>query len=260
MWFADDLGSSFYVSAFATLFIIAMFKGAFGGGFALIGVPVLSIFISPVRAATIIAPLVCLMDLFALMAYPPRTWNRSQLKILIPGAFIGMAFGAVLLGRAPEVLVGLVVGAIAVAFSLQWLAARFFGLRSDLADSVPRRRSGLVWGAISGFTSLLAHAGGPPLSVYLLRQRLPKTELAGTQTVFFMIGNYMKLVPYLLLGQTDSATWKAVVLISPAVPLGVAFGRFLHGRLDQQRIYLGCYLLTLSAGAHMLFKGLLQIL
>lgn len=174
-------GISFYVAALATMFLIALLKGAFGGGFALIGVPVFSLFIPPIQAAAIIAPLVCLMDIFALISYPPRTWDGRQLKLLIPSALAGMALGAFLLGRAPERLVGLMVGLIAVTFSGQWFAKRF-GFLGEKTEIAPGRSAGYFWGGVSGFSSLLAHAGGPPLSVYLLPQKLPKTELAGTQT------------------------------------------------------------------------------
>ncbi|RJF83279.1 sulfite exporter TauE/SafE family protein [Azospirillum cavernae] len=248
----------FYLVALVTLFFIALLKGAFGGGFALIGVPMLSLYIPPIQAAAIIAPLVCLMDIFALAAYPPRTWDTRHLKRLIPGALAGMAVGALLLGKAPGDLIGLLVGFIAVAFSAQWLAARFGLLRSSAASMAPGLEGGYFWGGVSGFTSLLAHAGGPPLSVYLLPQGLPKTALAGTQTVFFTVGNYAKLLPYLFLGQLDAPTWKAVALIAPVVPLGVGVGRLLHKRLDQNAIYLVCYLLVFLAGCNMVFDVAVQ--
>lgn len=249
---------TFYAVAFVTIFLIALLKGAFGGGFALIGVPILSNFISPIEAAAIIAPLVCLMDLFALAAYPPRTWNRAQLKVLIPGSMVGMALGTILLGRAAEGWIALIVGLIATLFSLQWFMTRGRGKPVRSGARRPSSSSGWAWGAASGFTSLLAHAGGPPLAMYLLPQRLPKTELAGTQTVFFMVGNYMKLLPYVMLGRLDLPTLKTAVALAAAVPLGVGLGRLLHGRLDQARIYMGCYALTLLAGLHMLAEVVLH--
>jgi len=257
----EPFGIDFYILSLVTLFFIALLKGAFGGGFALIGVPMLSLYIPPIQAAAIIAPLVCLMDVFALVAYPPRTWDARHLKRLIPGALAGMGIGALLLGKAPDDLIGALVGVIAVAFSAQWLTGRLatrFGWAERAATAAPGLEAGYFWGGVSGFTSLLAHAGGPPLSVYLLPQKLPKTELAGTQTIFFTIGNYAKLLPYLFLGQLDATTLKAVALIAPAVPLGVGAGRLLHRHLDQNAIYLVCYVLVFLAGCHMLLEIVLR--
>ncbi|WP_207460687.1 sulfite exporter TauE/SafE family protein [Azospirillum sp. SYSU D00513] len=254
----DSFSIPFYAVAAATLFLIALMKGAFGGGFALIGVPLLSLFIPPLQAAVIIAPLVCLMDVFALMAYPPRTWDGRQLRVLLPGALAGMAVGALLLGRAPEQLVGMMVGVIAVLFAGQWLARRH-GLLRGRAEMAPGRLAGCFWGGVSGFTSLLAHSGGPLLSVYLLPQQLPKTALAGTQTIFFTVGNLAKLLPYLFLGQLDRPAVIAAALISPTVPLGVLIGRRLHGILDQDRIYIVCYGLVFVTGCKMLLDAGLHL-
>ncbi|WP_207460683.1 sulfite exporter TauE/SafE family protein [Azospirillum sp. SYSU D00513] len=244
----------FYLVASATLFLIALMKGASGGGLAVIGVPVLSLFIPPLQAAAVLAPLVCLMDVFAMMAYPPRTWNAGHLKLLIPGTLVGMAVGTLLIGRAPGWLVGPLIGLIAVVFAGQWLLRRVGLLRTG-AGAAPGPVAGYVWGGVSGFTSLLAHAGGPPLAVYILPQNLPKTELAGTQTVYFTVVNYAKIVPYMLLGQFDGPTLLAAALLSPSIPLGVWIGRRLHGRLDQDLIYIVSYTLVFLTGCKMLLDA-----
>ncbi len=55
-----------------------------------------------------------------------------------------------------------------------------------------------VWGAllagcVGGFTSFVSHAGGPPVAVYLLAQRLDKTMYQATTVLTFWAINIAKV-------------------------------------------------------------------
>ena len=60
---------AFYLVGLATVFIIAVSKGAFGGGLAILGVPLLSLVMPPLDAAIMVAPLVSFMDFFAIGSF-----------------------------------------------------------------------------------------------------------------------------------------------------------------------------------------------
>ena len=99
----------------------------------------------------------------------------------------------------------------------------------------------LLAGTASGFTTFVAHAGGPPVAMYLLGRGLPKNLLVGTTIALFTLGNWLKLPPYILLGlKNQQALWSALAL-APAVPLGIWLGRIVHDRLDQKTLFLWCY-------------------
>lgn len=68
--------------AFAGVFLICFMKGAFGGGFSIVGIPLLSIVMDPVTAGGLLAPLFIAMDLFALRYWKPSTWSRPDLVLL----------------------------------------------------------------------------------------------------------------------------------------------------------------------------------
>jgi len=82
--------------AFAGVFLICFMKGAFGGGFSIVGIPLLSIVMDPVTAGGLLAPLFIAMDLFALRYWKPSTWSKPDLVLLLPGLIGGIAFGYVL--------------------------------------------------------------------------------------------------------------------------------------------------------------------
>ncbi|MFX8813022.1 hypothetical protein ABTM61_19035, partial [Acinetobacter baumannii] len=82
--------------ALAGIFLIAFMRGAFGGGFAIIGIPLLSLVMDPVTAGGLLAPLFIAMDLFALRYWKPSTWSKPDLMILVPALVIGIGFGYLL--------------------------------------------------------------------------------------------------------------------------------------------------------------------
>ena len=82
--------------AFAGVFLICFMKGAFGGGFSIIGIPLLSIVMDPVTAGGLLAPLFIAMDLFALRYWRPSTWSKPDLVLLLPGLVVGIGLGYLL--------------------------------------------------------------------------------------------------------------------------------------------------------------------
>jgi uncharacterized membrane protein YfcA len=116
----------------------------------------------------------------------------------------------------------------------------------------------VFWGAVSGFTSTLAHAGGPPFAVYMLPQRLDKTLLAGTSVVFFLVLNYVKLVPYAFLGQLNGANLMAALLFAPLAPLGIWLGVWLNRRMSERAFYQVSYALLFAIGVKLLWDALVH--
>ncbi|MGH7003587.1 MAG: sulfite exporter TauE/SafE family protein, partial [Alphaproteobacteria bacterium] len=125
-----------------------------------------------------------------------------------------------------------------------------------LAPAPRNVAKGTFWGILSGYTSFIAHAGGPPLSVYLLPQRLDKTVFQATTVVFFAAVNYVKLVPYALLDMFPAANLATSLVLMPAAILGTLAGVWLHKRVSDRLFYLFCYTFVLITGAKLLHDGL----
>jgi uncharacterized membrane protein YfcA len=250
-----DFPLAFYPVAFVAIVLTGMVKGGFGTGAGGLAVPLMSIFIAPPEAAGIMLPILCAMDLFGVHAYR-RTWSREHLRVVLPGALIGIAAGALAFGALPVNAVRLLIGLIAVTFALN----SYFGLAARIATrpTKPGRAAGAFWGAVSGFTSTLAHAGGPPFAVYMLPQRMDKTLLVGTSAVFFLVVNYVKLVPYALLGQLNAANLTTALIFAPLAPLGIWLGVWLHRHVSEGSFYNVSYGLLLATGAKLVWDALVR--
>jgi uncharacterized membrane protein YfcA len=109
---------------------------------------------------------------------------------------------------------------------------------------------------VSGFTSTLAHAGGPPFAVYMLAQRIDKTLLVSTSVAFFFVVNYAKLVPYAILGQLNAANLTASLVFAPLAPIGIAIGVLLHRHLSERAFYQASYALLFATGVKLIYDAI----
>ena len=248
-----DFPVGFYPVAIVAILLTGMVKGGFGTGAGGLAVPLMSIYIAPPEAAGIMLPILCAMDLFSVHAYRGK-WSREHLRALLPGALVGIGIGALAFGALPVNAIRLLIGLIAVTFTLN----SWFGWTARLTRRMakPGRAAGALWGAGSGFTSTLAHAGGPPFAVYMLPQRIDKTALVATSAVFFLVVNYVKLVPYAFLGQLNAANLTAALIFAPLAPLGIWLGVWLHRRVPEAPFYNISYALLLLTGLKLLWDAL----
>jgi hypothetical protein len=245
----------FYALAIPVVLVVGISKGGFGGGVGMIAVPALSLAIPLPQAAAILLPILCLMDLFAVTAFR-GTYSTPNLRRLVPAALLGIGAGTLAFGVLDERWLRAIVGVIAVAFAMQWVVQVARGHGRMPRGRTPGALSGVLWGTVTGFTSTLAHAGGPPASVYLLPQRMPPTLYAGTMVVLFTLVNYVKLVPYAWLGQLSDANLATSLVLAPLAPIGVRLGRWLHDRIDEQLFYRVAYGLLLITGLKLVSEGL----
>jgi uncharacterized protein len=222
-------GIVFWVAAV----VAAMLVGAGKGGIpvvGMLGVPVLALVISPVTAAGLLLPVYVVSDIFGLWAYR-RAFDRRVLAIVLPGAVVGITVGWATATMVSVAAVTALIGAIGVVFALNLLLRHRGEVTPRRAEVAP----GLFWGAVTGFTSFVSHAGAPPWQVYVLPLGLPKAVYAGTATIAFAVINAVKLLPYWHLGQLSTGNLHVAALLflpaALAVFAGVRLVRWLPEKL-----------------------------
>ena len=245
---ADPL---FWLAAVPGVLLFGVSKGGFAGGFGIVTVPLMALAIPPQQAAAILLPILLAMDVGAVWAYR-RTWDRGLMKVLLPAGLLGTAIGTFTFRMLSADAIKLLLGTIAIGFVLY----RWFS-RSSFQKSVqPSKVKGAFWATVSGLTSFIAHAGGPPLSVYLLPLRLPPTLLVGTVAVMFAAINWSKVLPYWWLGLFSAQNMMTSLALAPAGLAGVALGVWLHKRVDERLFYRIVYAFLLATGLKLLYDGL----
>ncbi len=244
---------AFYVVATVAVLLVGIGKGGFGGGLGAIGVPVMALAIPATQAAAILLPLLCLMDLVGLVTYRSR-FDRRMMRVLLPGAVTGITLGAATFAITSDDVVGLIVGVLAVGFTLdRWFGPRL--RRIEMAAAQPGPAKAAFWSSLAGYTSFVAHAGGPPLNVLLLPQRLEKSVYVGTTVMFFALANYVKLIPYAIVGQFQGVNLGTSLVLAPLAPVGFALGYVFNQRVDEAQFYRIAYAALFLTGLKLLWDG-----
>jgi uncharacterized membrane protein YfcA len=238
------------ILALTGVFIIAFMKGAFGGGAAGVGIPLLALAMDPLTAGALLAPLFVVMDAFALRYFSPSTWSMPDVVRLLPAMIAGIAAGYFALSLMNPHMIEIAIALTTLAFAAQWLWKR---ARPSVAGApLP---FALLAGFASGVTTMVAHAGGPPLAIYLLRRGLPKQVFAGTMSIIFTAGNLIKLPPWLLVSDKPPGFIALLGLCFPVIPLAVWSGWRLHNRLSAERLEALVYLLLAVTSLRLLWSG-----
>lgn len=244
----------FYTVAVPAVLLFGISKGGFAGSFGIVAVPMMALVVSPMQAAAILLPILCVMDLVALWRFRGE-WVSAELRLLLPASLVGIGAGTLLFGYLSPAAVRLVLGGLAILFTLHFWLHRWRSMHVRPANFP--EIYGLVAGSAAGFTSFIAHAGGPPFSMYLLRRPLDRTAFAATAIVFFAVVNYVKLVPYAWLGQLSAenlATSAALVILAP---VGVLIGEWLHRRISDRAFFAIAYLLLFAVGLKLVLDGVM---
>jgi uncharacterized membrane protein YfcA len=247
----------FFAVAIPAVILFGISKSGFGGAFGAISVPIMALAISPVQAAAILLPILCLMDVLGLWAYRGK-WVRSELLILLPAALLGIGIGTALFEYMNADVIRLIIGAVALLFALHYWKQGASSGQERARDLPPT--AGIFSAGVAGFTSFVAHAGGPPLSMYLLRRSLDKTEFVATTVVFFAVVNYTKLLPYAWLGQLSTDNLTASLLLAPFAPLGIAIGMWLHKRISERLFFRAACVFLFAVALKLIGDGLRGLL
>ena len=247
----------FFAVAIPAVVLFGISKSGFGGAFGAISVPIMALAISPVQAAAILLPILCLMDLLGLWAYRGK-WVRRELRILLPAALLGIGIGTALFEYMNADVIRLIIGAVALMFAIHYWT-HGTGTRETQARVLPPA-AGIVSAGLAGFTSFVAHAGGPPLSMYLLRRSLDKTEFVATTVVFFAVVNYTKLLPYAWLGQLSTDNLTASLLLAPFAPVGIVTGMWLHKRISERLFFRAACVFLFAVALKLIGDGVRGLL
>ncbi|WP_230965217.1 sulfite exporter TauE/SafE family protein [Burkholderia pseudomultivorans] len=94
-----------------------MNEGAYGDGFSIIGIPLLSFVMDPVTAGGLLVPLFIAMDLFALRYWKPSTWSKPDLVLLLPEWVTGIGFGYLTFRFLDHRAIAIVMAVITLIFA-----------------------------------------------------------------------------------------------------------------------------------------------
>ena len=239
------------VTGFAIL-ITGISKSGLGGALGGLAVPFMSMWMSPRDAVAVMLPVLITMDMVGIRAWRGKA-DWQDLRTLIPGALVGIALGTLAFGVMSDRLVKGAVGLIAVVFAADRL------LRRPKAEghTAPLPRLARLCGVGAGFTSTLAHAGAPPVMIYLLSRRQPRETFVATSVFFFAVINLAKLPFYIGLDLFSRETLVMSALFIPLVPIGVWSGMRILKHIPERPFYFFATAALGLSGVKLLWDGVM---
>jgi uncharacterized protein len=246
----------FYATAIPAVIIIGISKAGFGSAFGSLAVPLMALTITVPMATAILLPVLCVMDALGLRAY----WGQADwkmLRLILPAGLVGIVLGWLFFNQVQPKYLGALVGVTAIGFvSLRsWQGRKATSLGGVAAYTAPDW-IGRLCALGSGFTSFIAHAGGPPLSIYTLPQKLNPVRFAATMTVFFACINVAKWVPYQTLGLLKWEYLSTSLVLIPLGALGNFLGLYLAKTINPAAFYKIVNGALLASGAKLIYDAL----
>ncbi|WP_114964378.1 sulfite exporter TauE/SafE family protein [Alkalilacustris brevis] len=243
----------FLSAAIPAVLFAGISKGGFAGHAAFVATPILALVIDPALALGLMLPLLMLMDVGTVRAWWGQ-WHRPSVIVLVAASIPGVLLGAALYRVTDPDIFRLFIGVMSIGFVFYQVARQTGLLKLSPALFSPIK--GSVAGLLAGFASFVSHAGDPPMAMFLLPLRLSKAAYQATCSVVFWAINFMKAVPYAVLGFFTVETLAANLILAPVAMLGVWLGVLLH-RLVSEAVFFGfAYVLLMLIGVRLIWVAL----
>ncbi|WP_329415533.1 sulfite exporter TauE/SafE family protein [Streptomyces sp. NBC_00704] len=191
----------------------------------------------PARASTgVLVPLLIAGDVLAVLTYR-RHAHWPTLWRLFPAVAVGLVLGTLFLLWAGDGVVRTSIGAILLLMAGVTLWRRRTTAATDEPEAVATR-SGRIkarsYGVLGGFTTMVANAGGPVMSLYLLSAGFRKLGFLGTSAFFYLIVNLVKVPFSAGLGLIDGHSLLLDLALVAFVVPGALLGKWAVHRINQR--------------------------
>lgn len=241
---------SYYIIVSICVLLFSISKSGFsGGGLALIAVTLLSINFGPIKAISILLPLLLVCDLVA--GYLNRKYLDKKIIIgLIPYTVFGVILGTLLFKIIDFSKISIFIGSISLVYV-------FFNylITKLIIRAIPFNGNKFFWGTLSGFTSFCLHSGGLPMNTYLLSQYKKKTEFVSTLVFSMAIINVFKIAPYFYLEILSTKLILEYMVFSPIAVCGVVLGNWMNKKLSDKSFFLLINIFIVAASTRLIYDG-----
>lgn len=240
------------IACMTAVILVGMAKGGFSGLGAL-GTPVAALTLPPSTAAALLLPILIVQDMVSVWAFR-HAWDRWIVAWMLPGAVLGIGLGWAMAASIDEAALMAVLGAITAVFGVYrlWLER---GGRVAAASSSPGW-VGTLFGVVTGFTSHVAHAGGPPFQIWVTPRKLPHLTYAGTVAVLFAAINILKVPGYAMLGAFQPDVMVAAAMLTPLAIATTLLSVRVVRRLRPERFYGIIYVLMVLLGGKLMVDAI----
>lgn len=249
--------------AVVALLLTSVSKGGFGGGAGVLSVP-LMLQVAPDSKFVLgmWLPVLIVCDICTIRHYP-KEWNPKAFFQLTPGMLLGIAITTFALSaavsaqelKALDTFLKLSVAVISIVF----LILQLRGQKASDTPWVPTWTVALPVGLTAGITTMIAHAAGPIITMFLLPQKMDQRVYMGTCGRFFFIFNSLKVPFTIAAGAMTLMTMRYGAWLLLLSPLGVWLGAWLNKRLSAKWFVRVVQISLVIAAAKLVYDAVLAM-
>lgn len=234
-----------------TVLAVAMLgvsKAGFGGVGTALALPLMSLGLPPEVALGVLLPLLLATDVVSIASHR-KNMDLPAIAYALPGGIVGVGMGAFVIDFASPDMIAGAIGVLAIFFAI----VGFLDRNPDVSGWPGW--VGSLFGWLSGFTSTLAHAGGPPIHIYYLAKGYSPQVFVATSAGFMAGINLLKLGPYLFIGTLDWAAMKWALALAPVAVIAAYGGVYMARNVSKSAFKLAVNVLMVLAGVKLLFDA-----
>lgn len=260
----------FYIATAVGVVLMGISKSGFGAGIGFLAVPLIASQSNVNTALALLLPILVATDLMGLRLYL-KHFDKAMMKIIIPAGLMGTVLGILFFKQITPAVLSISIGTFTLLFLIQrlWLAnkQRSKSIAGQTIEKTTQHSSkltpktkwaGRLFAMISGFTSFIAHNGGPPMTAFLIPRKMDPMIYTATLGVFFTAINFSKWIPYGYLGLLDFKGMAIALVFLPLVPIGVYLGFYAARKIPQATYYKIVYVAMFFGGMKMIWDGLVK--
>lgn len=183
------------------------------------------------------APMMLASDALGLHYYWKQWASPAIIGRLLGAAVPGLIVGTLLIPIIPAKAFRVGVGVFGIMYSVSTLWPQFppaVKLKKAVQAINQRYDSKRIYifGALGGFGTVLAHAGGLLWSLFLLTEVKDKRTFVGTIICMFFITNTYKMFAYLSVGSLSADYLVSILPVIPLIFLGSYAGNVLNKKMN----------------------------
>jgi len=204
------------ISIVIIIFFSSMIQSITGFGFAIVGTPLLLLFMEPRQVISLMTICGLLLNLMVII----KTRGRSDPKVIWP------LFAASLFGIVPGVYILKVIdpSILKLCIGILILLVAFFMASNYVMTIKNEKLATILVGIVSGFMGGSTSLGGPPVALFLMNQQQDKEAFRANLVRFFCYGNIATLIIMYYMDTLDTGIFSHLIYAIPGVLVGVWLG------------------------------------
>lgn len=253
---------AYIATSMTAAMLVGISKAGFGGGVGALATPLILLVLPAPTALALTLPMLLGCDIFTFRHFS-REWDRTAFRSLFPWMFGGLFLGLGLLvvfargGSRGDLWIRFAAGVSVVGLTSLSLLPGRFAAPARRTTGKPSTPAIAAIGLVCGITTMVAHAAGVLLNLFLLRRRPSPASFVGTSTRIYLTFNALKVPLFVAaspLAGRAFLTWRTFghsLWLLPAGWLGVRIGARLHRSFTPDGHRATVTVLLLVSGAYL---------